>query len=179
MSAPKCNPEIWNKNLTTIRKGHDIGLKNIQMLSVKYTVTESCDKVMDRKLKSLLWKEIMTALIVTLALLGLILSKLNQFRRDYLKSRLPEKIRPLAKNVPVKSEWLFGDDLNKRINTISSTNAARTASICPNCKYENYQGSKTVSNQQHYGSKNSQTSRRGSAQGKRWPKKQNNSFHRN
>ena len=121
----------------------------------------------------------MTALIVTLALLGLILSKLNQFRRDYLKSRLPEKIRPLAKNVPVKSEWLFGDDLNKRINTISSTNAARTASICPNCKYEKYQGSKTVSNQQHYGSKNSQTSRRGSAQGKRWPKKQNNSFHRN
>ena len=121
----------------------------------------------------------MTALIVTLALLGLILSKLNQFRRDYLKSRLPEKIRPLAKNVPVKSEWLFGDDLNKRINAISSTNAARTASICPNYKYEKYQGSKTVGNQQHYSSKNSQTSRRGSAQGKRWPKKQNNSFHRN
>ena len=28
-------------------------------------------------------------------------------------------MKPLAKNVPAKSEWLFGDDLNKRINTIS------------------------------------------------------------
>ena len=68
-------------------KGHDIGLQNIQMLSVKYAVTESCDKVMDRKLKSLLWKEIMTALIVTLALLGLILRGALLKGRDIQKSR--------------------------------------------------------------------------------------------
>ena len=78
-------------------------------------------------------------------------------------------MKPLAKNVPAKSEWLFGDNLNKRINTISSTSTALTACICPYYQYDKYQGSKTGSNQQHYGSKNSQTSRRGSAQGKRWP----------
>ena len=26
VSAPKCNPEIWNKNLSTVHKVHDIGL---------------------------------------------------------------------------------------------------------------------------------------------------------
>ena len=52
----------------------------------------------------------------------------------------------LAKNVPAKSEWLFGDDLNKRIDNIR-----------PYYQYQKYQGSKTGRNQQHYGSKNSQT----------------------
>ena len=67
--APKCKPKIWNKNLTTVQKGHNIG-------------------------------------------------------RGYLSSRLSEKMKPLAKNVPGKSKWLFGDDLNKKINKISSTNTA-------------------------------------------------------
>ena len=37
----------------------------------------------------------------------------------------------LEKNVPAKLEWLFGEDLNKRINTISSTSTAPTATIRP------------------------------------------------
>ena len=134
---------------------------------------------MDSKLKSALCKEIVTPLVDSLAFLGLDSLELNQFRGDYLKSRLAEKMKPLATNVPAKSEWLFGDDLNKRINTISSTNTALTTSIRPHYQYYKYQGSKTGSNQQHYGSKDSQTFRRGSARGKRWPTKQNNRFHRN
>ena len=104
--APKCNPEIWNKNLTTVHKGHDIGLQKIQMHSVKaaYAITEACDRVMDSKLKSALCKEILTPLIDSLAFLGLVSPELNQFRRrDNLKSRLPKKIEPLAKNVATKS----------------------------------------------------------------------------
>ena len=66
----------------------------------------------------------MTPVIDSLELLGLFSSELNQFRRDYLKSRLPDKMKPLTKNIPEKSEWPFGDDLDKRINTISSTNTA-------------------------------------------------------
>ena len=96
----KCNPEIWNTNLTTVHKGHDVGLQKIQMHSVKaaYAITEAFDRVMDSKLKSALCKEIVTPLINSLAFLGLVSSELNQFRRDYLKSRLPEKMKPLAKN---------------------------------------------------------------------------------
>ena len=33
--APKFNPEIWNKNLTTVHKDHNIGLQKNQMHSVK------------------------------------------------------------------------------------------------------------------------------------------------
>ena len=38
--APKCNPEIWNKNLTftTVRTGHDIGLQKIQVHSGKQPI---------------------------------------------------------------------------------------------------------------------------------------------
>ena len=121
----------------------------------------------------------MTPLIDSLAFLGLVSSELNQFRRDYLKSRLPEKIKLLAKNVPAKLEWLFGDDLNKRINTISSTNTALAANSRLYYQYDKCLGSQTDTNQQHYGSNNSQTSRRSSAQGKWWPAKQSNRFHRN
>ena len=41
--APKCNPDIWNKNLTTVHKGHDTGLQKIQMHPVKaaYVITEA------------------------------------------------------------------------------------------------------------------------------------------
>ena len=147
-----------------------------------YAITEACDRVMDSKLKSALCKEIVTPLIDSLAFLVLVSSELNQFRRDYLKSRLQEKIKSLAKNGRAKSEekWprLFGDDFNKRINTISSTNTALTASFRPCYQYDKHRGSKTGSSQQHDGSKNSQTSRRGSAQGTRWPTKHRNWFHR-
>ena len=95
----------------------------------------------------------MTPLIDSLAFLGLVSTVLNQFRRNYLKSRLPEKMKSLTKNVPAKSEWLFGDNLNKRINTISSINTALTANNRPYYQYDKYQGRKAGRNQQHYGSK--------------------------
>ena len=90
MFAPKCNPKIWNKNLTTVHYKHDIGLQKIQMHSVKtvYAITEACDRVIDSKLKSALCKEILTSLIDSSAFLGLVSPELNQFRRrDDLKSR--------------------------------------------------------------------------------------------
>ena len=49
-------------------------------------------------------------------------------------------MKSLAKNVPAKSEWLFGDDLNKRIITISSVNTALTANIRPYYQYYKCQG---------------------------------------
>ena len=29
---------------------------------------------------------------------------------------LPKDLHPLAKDVPISSEWLFGDNINARIN---------------------------------------------------------------
>ena len=49
-------------------------------------------------------------------------------------------MKSLAENVPAKSEWLFGDDLNKIIITISSVNTALTANIRPHYQYDKCQG---------------------------------------
>ena len=41
-----------------------------------------------------------------------------------MKDQLPAKMQPLTKNVPRESEWLFGNDMSKRINQLKSTNTA-------------------------------------------------------
>ena len=64
-----------------------------------YAITEACGGVMNTRLKSALFKEIVTPLIDSLAFLGL---DSHQFRKDYLKSTLPEKKEPMTKNVPAK-----------------------------------------------------------------------------
>lgn len=67
-----------------------------------YAITEACGGVMNTRLKSALCKEIVTPLIDSLAFLGLDSSDSHQFRKDYLKSTLPEKKEPMTKNVPAK-----------------------------------------------------------------------------
>ena len=48
---------------------------------------------------------------------------MNQFPRNNLKPRLPEKLKPLADNVARVLQWLFGDDLSKRISEINNMNS--------------------------------------------------------
>ena len=44
--------------------------------------------------------------------------------REQMKDQFPAKMQPLTKNVLSESEWLFGNDLSKRITQLNSTNAA-------------------------------------------------------
>ena len=69
-------------------------------------------------------KELLTPLKDALAFLGQAASNANQFRGDISRPRLSGRMRQLAKNVPLGSEILFGDDLNKRITQINNTNNA-------------------------------------------------------
>ena len=48
---------------------------------------------------------------------------MNQFCRVNIKTRLPEKLKTLADNKPNESQWLFGDDLSKRISQINYINS--------------------------------------------------------
>ena len=70
------------------------------------------------------WREIITSVTDALALLGVVTAENNQFKREQMKDWLPAKMQPLAKNVPPECEWLFGNDLSKRINQLSSMNTA-------------------------------------------------------
>ena len=129
MVSPKCNTEIWKSNLTSSYKMNKIDLQRTENLHAKaaYAVTVTSDKIMAANLSQKQSKE--TPLADALALLGKATADLNQFWRKKLRSRLPDKIRPLATNVPAGSQWLFGDDLNKRIAQISSMNNALSESF--------------------------------------------------
>ena len=96
------------------------------MYTVKPTcaMTDLCDKIIKLNLKSDQCREMITPVIDALALLGVVTAENNQFKRKQMKDRLPAKMQPLAKNVPPESEWLFGNELSKRINQLNSTNTA-------------------------------------------------------
>ena len=48
----------------------------------------------------------------------------DSMRRTNIATSLPNELYPLAKDVPIPSEWLFGDDINARINNIKTQQKA-------------------------------------------------------
>ena len=63
-------------------------------------MTIASDKIMSSNLLQEQSKELITPLVDDLALLGKATVDLNQFYRNNLRSSLPDKMRPLAANVP-------------------------------------------------------------------------------
>ena len=121
----------------------------MHFVKAAYVIIEACDRVIDSKLKSALCKETVTPLIDSSHSQACFI-RIKSIQKGLSKKQVTRKDETLAKNVPAESEWLVGDDLNKRINTIKNLNIALTANICPYYQYGKYQGSKTGSNQQHY-----------------------------
>ena len=80
---------------------------------------------------------------------------MNQFQRNNLRSRLPDKTIPLATNAPTGSQWLFGDNLNKKIAQICSMNNASSQTFKSNNQQGRYNhSSASTYHQQHQSSKN-------------------------
>ena len=143
-------------------------------------MTVASDKIMSSNLLQEESKELIPPLVDALALLGKATADLNQFRRNNLRSRLPDKMRLLATNVPACSQWLFGDDLNKRIGQISSMNNALSQTFKSNNQQgRNNHSSASTYHQQHQRSKNYQPSRRRSALEKKSQRQSNNRFYKN
>ena len=65
-------------------------------------------------------KVLLTPVVGSLAFIRKATKDTNHLRRDILKSGLPAKLKHTTMNVPAESKMLFRDDLNKRINQISS-----------------------------------------------------------
>ena len=108
---------------------------------------------------------------------------MNQFRRNNLKPRLSEKLKPLVENVPGESQWLFGDDLNKRISQINNITSALTQSFR---SYQQNNGRYNDSSQSGYSyssqqkmTRNFQPSQRSSVQGRKGQKLSSKIFYKN
>ena len=131
--VPKCNGEIWKDNLISPYRINKIRPQNIQNLSVKaaYAVAEACVKILNKmgKMNQDQSKELVFPPIDGLTFFGKAITDMNQFRRNNLKPRLPENLKLLAENVPSESQWLFGNDLGKRISQISNMNSTLTLSF--------------------------------------------------
>ena len=101
MITPKRNEEIWRSDiLNTSRRSNDIVLQKIQMHTVKAAciMTDACDKVMKFNLKLDQCRGIITPVIDSLALLGVVTAEINQFSRvQQIKDGLPAKMQPLTK----------------------------------------------------------------------------------
>lgn len=65
------------------------------------------------------FKMILTLLMDSMTLLGMETMEINQLRRDLIKHKLPPNLKHLVKYAPPGSEFLFGDDINERIDHIS------------------------------------------------------------
>ena len=91
-------------------------------------MTETCGKILNKmdKMKQDQSKELVSPFIDGLTFLGKAITDMNQFRRNNLKPRLPEIPKSLVENAPSESQWLFGDDLSKRISQINNINSSLT-----------------------------------------------------
>ena len=157
----------------------------MQLVKAACGMTDPCDKIMNLNLKSDQCREVITPVTDALALLGVVTAEINQFRREQMKDRLPATTQPLTQKVPPESKWLFGNGFGKRINQLNSTNTALIkTSVSP---YSSYSGKNNrypfkqskPSTSATSTPKNLHSSWRGSAEGKRWPRKQSNRFPRN
>ena len=81
----------------------------------------SCDKLIQK------WgefKKILTPLTESLALLGTSVIETNHLRQDLVNHKLPTNLKLLAKDAFSGSDFLFGDEINKRISQFSAANSA-------------------------------------------------------
>ena len=171
MIVPKCNHEIWTNSLTSNLRFNDLNLQKTQCQISKAAtaVILVCNQLIAQKTsedKKLDTNKLISLTTDALALLGNSVQELSQRRREAIKAKLPQRLQHLASNVPAKSTLLFGDDINKRIQAISSTNRALTSGNASAFKRADYQSLNSKSQSWQY-SKNRQYPQRGSASGRR------------
>ena len=119
MRVPQCNPEMWKINLSSFRRSAGIILQKILLHLVKasYAIVNACYELIVAE-ETEGSNKLLTVLVDSEALLGLSTIELNAFSRDFMKHKLPDHLKQLAKDVPSDdlATYVFGDDIQKRIN---------------------------------------------------------------
>ena len=67
--------------------------------------------------------KLLTMLVDSVALLGLLTIELTTLGRELMKHKLPDLLKQLAKAILSDSIHLFVNEIQKRINQIAATNA--------------------------------------------------------
>ena len=130
----KCNKDIWQAHLTSRDRTKELRFQKIQTALLKGTiaitqVTSDLVKLKNnRDLSSKDNRKSIISVIKTctkaMTFLGHANQEADSIRRTNIAMSLPNELYPLAKQVPIPSEWLFGDDINASINNIKAQQKA-------------------------------------------------------
>ena len=112
----KVNPEIWSQ-LNAKKKKVDLKISNLQQVIRKITfATLQTTNVLGQNPIGLENNKIMAKQVDTIAMLGHVSTQLAQLRRDEIKPSLKAEYSAICSaEVPITSQYLFGDDLAKQL----------------------------------------------------------------
>ena len=130
----KCNKEIWQTHLTTRDTAKDLRFQKIQTAVLKGTIAITqltSDLVKLKNSREVTAKDIRKLIIPVIktcteamTFLGHANQEADSIRRTNIAISLRKDLYPLANDVPIPSEWFFGDDINTRINNIKAQQKA-------------------------------------------------------
>ena len=130
LKIKKCNPEIWSEMLQSKTRSKDLKTQKMQSCILKAVgaiskVTNALPDLKNSKsLNAFTLNENLSTMVHdctdSLALLSQVNTDLEQNKHDHIAYCLDNQYHTLRKNVPADSEFLFGDDLPKRIMNVTA-----------------------------------------------------------
>ena len=143
----KVNPEIWSQ-LNAKKKKTDLKMSNLQQVIRKITfATLQTTNVLIRNPTGLENNKIMAKPVDIIAMLGDVNTQLAQLRRDEIKPSLKAEYSAICSaEVPITSQYLFGDDLAKQLQDAKEASKI-SHSFASSSKSGPYKGKRQTSNQ--------------------------------
>ena len=126
LSVPKMNSEIFCQ-IPSQAKGYDVKLQKQQklLLMASLKIAKTLDSLMvikeSEKLDSVRMSSMKRHATEALAILSHANGSITQTRRNDTMSYPSRDYKQLRSGVPKSSEYLFGDDLNQRVQAITKT----------------------------------------------------------
>ena len=135
----KVNPEIWGQ-LNASKRTKDLLLSNTHqtLQRVAFITLQMADCLLNWKDPELDKISLVSNAVDSIALLGHVANDVTTFRREQIKPALREEYRQLCSADIAPGEWLFGEDLPKRLQEIKETCLAQEVAI--NSRGKNYHG---------------------------------------
>ena len=149
----KVNPEIWSQ-LNAKKKKVDLKISNLQQVIRKITfATLQTTNVLVQNPTGLENNKIMAKQVDTTAMLGHVNTQLAQLRRYEIKPSLKAEYSAICSaEVPITSQYLFGDDLAKQLGDAKEASKI-SHSFASSSKNGPFKGKQQTSNQHDHYSK--------------------------
>ena len=151
LKIKKCNPEIWSEMLQSKTRSKDLKTQKMQSCILKAVgaISKVTNALLDLKnsksLNAFTLNENLSTMVHdctdSLALLSQVNADLEQNRRDHIAHCLDNQYYTLRKYVPTDSEFLFGDDLPKRIMNVTANKKLFSSS---KTSFQSYKSTKNL-----------------------------------